>query len=105
MTNLFGSSDLAWTNSTDVKPSNESVVCPAPLPSQNTVSQEAQEEFARPHLASGTVVDVPVPNFDWYSEMRPLVARRIAKPSSLLPMMEQKVNAKQPWWKRLLKSR
>ena len=59
---------------------------PMPLPGHTRLSTEVGNEFSRPNLAAGTVVDAPVPKAPWFSELRNLVPRRRARPSSLPPI-------------------
>jgi hypothetical protein len=59
---------------------------PMPLPGHTRLSTEDGNEFSQPDLAQGTVVDAPVPKAPWFSEIRRLVPRRRARPSSLPPI-------------------
>ncbi len=98
---------------------------PMPIAGHPRLSTEEGNEFSRPNMALGTVVDAPVPKSPWFSEMRSLVPRRRARPSSLPPIpsakrraaplhlappvappvaaLDENVTLRKSWWRRAKK--
>ena len=62
------------------------MLTPMPIPGHTALAPEALIEFGRPSLALGTQVDFPAPDYAWFSEMRSLVPRRLARSSTIPPM-------------------
>lgn len=59
---------------------------PMPIPGNTRLSTEDDNEFSRPNLAVGTVVDAQVPVAPWFSDLRELVPPRRAAASSPPPL-------------------